>query len=106
VAGTRVADTRVGRSPAVGIPAGRTRAVGIPAGRTRAVGIRAADNRQRVQVADTPVAGTVVDQAILAAVPVVRKEVPSPDSAPDVVAHEPILSTGGSFLNVPPISVA
>jgi hypothetical protein len=48
----------------------------------------------------------VVDQAIRAAVQVGRQVVPSPVNAPDVVAHEPILSTGRVFLNVPPISVA
>lgn len=46
------------------------------------------------------------DQAILAAGRVVREVVPSPDNAPDVVAHEPILSSGRVFLNVPVISGA
>jgi hypothetical protein len=48
----------------------------------------------------------VVDQAIRAAVQVGRQVVPSPVNAPDVVAHQSILSSGGVFLNVPPISVA
>lgn len=46
------------------------------------------------------------DQAILVAVLAVRLMVCSPDNAPDVVAHEPILSSGRAFLNVPPISDA
>ena len=41
-----------------------------------------------------------VDQAIPAAVPVVREVESSPANAPDVVAHQPILSTDGAFLNV------
>jgi hypothetical protein len=68
--------------------------------------IRVADSRRLAQTVDTPAAGMVVDQAIRAAVRVVRQGVPSPVNAPDVVAHEPILSSGGAFLNVPPISVA
>lgn len=44
-----------------------------------------------------------VDQAIPAGVQVVRQVDLSPANAPDVVAHEPILSTGGAFLNVLPI---
>ncbi len=42
-----------------------------------------------------------VDQAIPAAVPVVREVVSSPANVPDVVAHQPILSTAEAFLNVP-----
>ncbi len=78
--------------PEVDIRAGRS-----PAGDTPVADTRAADN---------PAGGTVVDQAIRVAVQAVRQVVPSPVNAPDVVAHEPILSTGGVFLNVPPISVA
>ena len=48
----------------------------------------------------------MVGQAIPAVVQVVRQAVSSPVNAPDVVAHEPILSTAGVFLNVQPISVA
>ena len=104
-------DIPAARNPGVGIPAARNRAVGIRAGRspvvdTRAVGTRVADSRQSAQPVDTPAAGMVVDQAIRAAAPAGRQVESSPDNAPDVVAHEPILSTGGVFLNVPPISVA
>jgi hypothetical protein len=103
----RAAGIRAADSPAVGIRAGRNRAGDSPAGRTPEVGIRAgriraADN----PAADSPAAGMVVDQAIRAAVQVGPQVVPSPVNAPDVVAHEPILSTGGAFLNVPPVSVA
>jgi hypothetical protein len=65
-----------------------------------------ADSRELARTVDTPAAGMVVDQAIQAAVQVGRQVVRSPVNAPDVVAHEPILSTDGVFLNVPPISVA
>jgi hypothetical protein len=86
-----VAGTRAGRNPAADSRAERN-----PAADTRA-----ADNLLR------PLGeGTLVDQAIRVAVRAVRQVVPSPVNAPDVVAHEPILSTGGAFLNVPPISVA
>jgi hypothetical protein len=73
------------------------------------VDTRAADNREVAQgapPAGTRAGGTVVDQAIRAAVLMVRQVVPSPDNAPDVVAHQPILSSGGAFLNVLPISGA
>ena len=89
---TQVADSPAGRSPVAGIRVDRSPVVDTPAADTRAGG--------------SPVAGTVVDQASQAAVQGGRQAVSSPDNAPDVVAHVPILSTGGVFLNVPPISVA
>ncbi|WP_407666399.1 hypothetical protein [Mycobacterium pinniadriaticum] len=80
-----------------GIPVGRMAVAG-----SRAPGIRVADIRPLAHTVGTRAAGTMADQAIQA----VRQVVPSPGGAPDVVAHEPILSTGGAFLNVPLISVA
>ncbi|SBS74673.1 hypothetical protein MHPYR_20156 [uncultured Mycobacterium sp.] len=99
------------RIPLAGIPAGRNSAVDSRAGRIRQDRNPGADNpavdtREPAQTADTPAAGMVVDQANQAAVRVGRQAVRSPVNAPDVVAHEPILSTDGVFLNVPPISVA
>jgi hypothetical protein len=44
-----------------------------------------------------------VDQAIPAEVQVIRQAELSPANAPDVVAHQPILSIDGAFLNVPGI---
>jgi phosphoribosylcarboxyaminoimidazole (NCAIR) mutase len=96
-----VAGIRAERIRGADIRAGRTPVVDIPV-----VGIRAADSRKLVQPRDIPVAGMAVDQAIRAAVQAVQAAVPSSDNAPDVVAHEPILSTARAFLNVPPISVA
>ena len=48
----------------------------------------------------------VVDLAIRVAAQAGQEVESSPDNAPDVVAHEPILSIGEVFLNVPPTSVA
>ncbi len=81
-------------SQAADTPAGRIRVVGIPAARNPAVGTQTGHNRA---------AGMVVDQAIPAAVLAVRQAESSPANAPDVVAHQPILSTVGVFLNVPAI---
>ncbi|TDO14529.1 hypothetical protein EV580_2659 [Mycobacterium sp. BK086] len=89
----------MGRSPVAGTRVGRNPAAGTRAGRSQVAGSQAGDTR----VADNPGPGTAVDQAIRAAVQVVQRAVPSLEHAPDVVAHEPILSTGGSFLNVLPI---
>jgi hypothetical protein len=93
-------------TPAGRIPAGDIRVGRIPAVDTPAVGTRAADSRPPAQPADTPAAGMVVDQAIRAVAQAGRQVESSPDNAPDVVAHVPILSTGGVFLNVSTISVA
>jgi len=106
-----VADTPEVRIRAAGIPAVRSPAVGIRAGRspvadTPAAGTRLADSRQPAQPVDTPAAGMVVDQAIRVVARAGRQVVWSQVNAPDVVAHEPILSIGGVFLNVRTISVA
>jgi len=82
-----------------------------PAADNRVVDTRVVDSRAAALAVDTPVldtpgAGTAVDQASQAEVRGVREEVSSPANAPDVVAHEPILSISRVFLNVPPISVA
>ncbi|MBB3601496.1 hypothetical protein FHT40_001129 [Mycolicibacterium sp. BK556] len=101
---TRAADIRVGRSPVAGTRVGRNPAAGTRAGRSQVAGSQAADSPAGdIRVADNPGPGTAVDQAIRAAVQVVQRAVPSLEHAPGVVAHEPILSTGGSFLNVLPI---
>jgi len=47
-----------------------------------------------------------VAETAVGAVQAVQVVVPSPDNAPDVVAHEPILSTARAFLNVLPFSGA
>ncbi|OYN79541.1 hypothetical protein CG716_11580 [Mycolicibacterium sphagni] len=96
-------DTRARRTPVGDIPADRKPVADNRAGHRRvahspAVDIRAVDNRQAALAARMP-----VDQAIRAAVRVVRQVVPSPDNAPHVVAHTPILSSAEPFLNVPPI---
>jgi hypothetical protein len=96
----RAADIPADRSPAVGIRAGRS-----PVADTPAAGTRLADSRQPAQPVDTP-AGMVVDQAIRVVARAGRQVVWSQVNAPDVVAHEPILSIGGVFLNVRTISVA
>jgi hypothetical protein len=117
---TPAVDSLAGRNPGADNPAGRNREVGIRAGRNPAVGslagrnpgadtpavdTRVANSRELAAAVDTPTAGMVVDQAIPAAVQVVRQVVSSPVNAPDVVGHQPILSIGGVFLNVPPLSV-
>jgi hypothetical protein len=71
---------------------------------TPVVDTRSADSRQVAQTMDTREAGRAVDQATVAVAPVVRQAAWSPENAPDVVGHEPILSTAGAFLNVLPIS--
>lgn len=98
----RAADSRAGHSPGAGIRAGRSPG----AGRTPAGDTPVADSREPARAVDTPAGGMRVGQAIPVAVQVVRQAVSSPVNAPDVVAHEPILSTAGVFLNVQPISVA
>jgi hypothetical protein len=70
---------------------------------TPAAGTRLADSRQPARPVDTP---AVVDQAIRVVARAARQVVWSQVNAPDVVAHEPILSIGGVFLNVRTISVA
>ena len=55
----------------------------------------------RVLAADTAAASAGADRTSPVVAPPGRRAVRSPDNAPDVVAHEPILSTGGVFLNVP-----
>ena len=100
----RVADSRAGRSPVADIPAVGIRVAGNRAGRIRVVDIRAG----RIRVVDTRTgdiraAGMVVDQAIPAAVLMVRQAESSLANALDVVAHQPILSIDRVFLNVPAI---
>jgi len=91
----------------VDIRAVDSRGAGSQVARNREGDTRVARNRVADSpVADIRVAGMAVDQAIPAAVPVVRQVDSSPANAPDVVAHEPILSTGGAFLNVLPITGA
>lgn len=77
----RVGDSPVAETPVAGIPV-------------------------QVMTAGTPVARTAADQASPAVDPPGRRVVRSPDNAPDVVAHGPILSIGGVFLNVPRFGVA
>ncbi|BBX05584.1 hypothetical protein MAIC_03870 [Mycolicibacterium aichiense] len=89
--GSRAGDIRAARSRAGDIRAARSRAGDIPVARSRAAGSPAADIRA---------AGRAVDQAIPVAVLEVRQAVPSPATVPDVVAHQPILSSGEVFLNV------
>ncbi|GAY14167.1 hypothetical protein MSZK_08930 [Mycobacterium sp. shizuoka-1] len=109
-----MAGIRGARNPAVGIREARNPAVGSPVGRSRVVdspaaGNPPADSREQSHTVAGRAAGMAIDQAIRAGVQVALREVPSPDSAPDVVAHEPILAIGGVFLNVssvPPVGGA